>query len=73
MASVTAKVKLDSADSDGSEQTTLRFSPDYQDDRNKEWAAATPSLSLIMTVRNEVAEQHFSVGDRYTLTFDKQN
>lgn len=72
MASVTAKVKLESAEPNGSEQTTLRFGVDYADDRNKEWAAATPALSLTMTVRNEVAENHFAVNDRFTLTFDKE-
>lgn len=72
MASVTAKIKLESAEPNGPEQTTLRFGVDYQDDRNKEWAAATPSLSLTMTVKNEVAVNHFDVNDRFTITFDKE-
>lgn len=71
MANVTAKVKLDSAEPMGTEQTTLRFGVDYQDDRNKEWAAATPALSLVMTVRNDVLE-HFNVNDKFTLTFEKE-
>lgn len=50
----------------------LRFFPDYDDGRNKEWAAATPALSLTMTVKPEVAER-FEVGAHYTLTFSQED
>jgi hypothetical protein len=60
-----AKVKLDSTET-GDEQTVLRFSPDCNDGRNKEWAKYTPALSLIMTVLNEVAEG-FEVNNTYDL------
>lgn len=64
----TAKVKLASAEPQG-DQTLLRFEPDYADDRNQEWAAATPHLQLSMTVKGDVAS-NFQPG-AYTLTFEK--
>ena len=73
--SVTAKVKVDHMQVPGGAgpgSTTVHFTPDYADGRNKEWALATPALSLIMTVRDEVAEAHFAQGDAYTLTFEKE-
>lgn len=67
---VTAKVALGSKKSaaypDASE---LTFYPDYADGRNKEWAVATPSLTLTMIVKNDVAEL-FEPSARYTLTFE---
>lgn len=48
----------------------LGFHADYADGRNKEWAAASPSLSLQMTVRPDVAAL-FEQGGRYTLYFEK--
>lgn len=69
---VTAKVVVTSKQIAGEgtqyEQVSLGFMPDYADGRNKAWAVATPSLSLNMTVKPEVAE-HFRQGDTYTLTF----
>lgn len=44
------------------------FSPDYAEGRNAEWALATPSLSLTMTVNGDAA-QHFAAGTAYTLQF----
>jgi len=64
----TAKVKLASKEPLGTSQVTLRFEPDYQDDRNREWAEATPTLQLTMNVRGDVAE-NFEPG-AYTLTFE---
>lgn len=64
----TAKVKLASAEPQGN-QTLLRFEPDYADDRNQEWAAATPHLQLSMTVKGDVAS-NFEPG-AYTLTFER--
>lgn len=49
---------------------TLQFRPDYEQGRNAEWAAATPALSVGMTVKTEVAEG-VEVGDAWTLTFAK--
>lgn len=47
----------------------ISFMPDYQDDRNKEWAVATPSLNLMMTVKPEIGEL-LTKGTTTTLTFD---
>lgn len=68
---VTAKVELRSK-KPGYNGQILEFGPDYADGRNKEWAAATPSLSLSMTVIDSVAE-HFIQGEKYTLTFSKES
>lgn len=67
---VTAKVEL-RGKKDAYNGKLLDFVPDYGDGRNAEWAAATPSLSLTMTVREDVAE-HFDMGEKYTLTFSKE-
>lgn len=72
---VTAKIRLTSKSlqNEGTdyEQFLLGFSPDYADDRNKEWALTTPTLSLSMTVKPEVADK-FEQGAAYTLTFEKE-
>lgn len=65
----TAKVFLSGHHSAGDGQTSLEFSPDYNDERNKEWAKYTPSLKFGMTVLDEVAEG-LSYGDTATVTFD---
>jgi hypothetical protein len=41
---------------------------DHADGRNKEWAAATPSLSLQMTLNGKAADL-FEQGKRYELRF----
>lgn len=71
MATVTAKVictNNDANNAGGPGSHTVTFAPDYADGRNAEWAAATPSLSLTMTVKADVAE-HFPQGKRLTLAF----
>lgn len=68
MVEVTAKVKCSSKAPAWEGAARLSFEPDYQDGRNAEWAAATPHLSLSMTVVDSVAE-HFEQGGKYTLTF----
>lgn len=65
---ITAKVTC-SAKQESGNQTSLSFVPDYADGRNKEWSLYTPSLSLSMTVKNEVAA-NFEQGKPYTLTFE---
>jgi hypothetical protein len=68
---VTAKVRCDgkTVNGEGANRTTLlMFQPDYADGRNQEWAAATPHLSLQMTVRGEVGDR-FEPGRSYTLQF----
>lgn len=71
MVNITAKVYCTYKEEDGEggrRHARLSFSPDYQDGRNQEWAVFTPSLSLQMTVKGDVAD-HFAPGGRYTLTF----
>lgn len=55
----------------GDGYTTLGFMPDYQDQRNQEWANATPHLDLRLTVKGEVG-RHFEPGKAYTLTFQEE-
>lgn len=66
---VTAKAQLNTK-GDGTQAATLSFGPDYQDGRNAEWAAATPSLSINMTVKGDVAD-FFEQGGKYTVTFER--
>ena len=68
MVQITAKVACTRKDAAWDGATNLAFGPDYQDGRNAEWAAATPNLSVSMTVIDAVAE-HFELGGKYTLTF----
>lgn len=71
MANVTAKIKVTNMSSPVGDQQTITFSPDYEDERNKEWAKFTPALSLSMTVKEEVAK-NFHLGQAYTLTFSPE-
>jgi hypothetical protein len=71
-AGMTAKVRLASKmPFPGADYTQLNFYPDYQDGRNNEWATATPSLTLTMNVKNEVADRLESQAP-YTLTFTQE-
>ena len=71
MSKTTAVATLHSKADAGLGQTTLGFSADYNDERNKEWAKYTPALGVTMTVLDSVAEG-FEQGARYLLTFEKQ-
>lgn len=69
---VTAKVMLNSKMESGTgdnRQVVAAFSANYSGGQNSEWAIYTPSLSLNMTLRGEVADQ-FMIGQEYTLTFE---
>jgi hypothetical protein len=66
MAQVTAKVKCNSKKIWGSEGAAFEFGVDYADGRNKAWAAATPTLSVNISVKDA---NLFEVGKAYTLTF----
>lgn len=55
--------------SDGTGSAAFTFYADYADGRNKEWAAATPTLQLDITVKNG---DLFQVGKHYTLTFEQE-
>lgn len=65
---ITAKVTCQTKAPAGEGQFEVTFVPDYADGRNKDWALYTPSLSLSMTVRGEVADR-FEPGRAYTLQF----
>jgi len=70
---ITAKITCNSKQTYGpadEPMATVSFMPDYMDGRNKEWAAATPTLNLSMTVKGSVADQ-FEPGKKYTLTFEE--
>lgn len=65
---VTAKVKCQTKNPAGEGQYLVTFQPDYADGKNKEWSLYTPSLSLSMTLKGEVADR-FEQGKAYTLQF----
>lgn len=73
--SVTAKVicttKRVTGEGDNA-QAALNFSVDYGDERNQEWAAATPSLNISMVVNGKVHER-FQQGHHFTLTFEDED
>lgn len=71
MSDITAKVRVYKSPAYGEGEVRLDFAPDYADGRHKEWATATPVLTLMMYVKAEVAEQ-FQTGAAYTLTFTKE-
>jgi hypothetical protein len=53
--------------SEAGEITAVVLGPDYQDGRNKEWAAATPSFSTTLSVQNHLAED-LEVGQEVEVT-----
>ncbi|HJW36567.1 MAG TPA: hypothetical protein VJ769_08005 [Actinomycetes bacterium] len=64
---VTAKLRVVGKTQVGSDQTQVSFQPDYQNDRNKDWAAATPALTLSMTMLTTVADL-FNQGEAIDMT-----
>ena len=78
---VTAKVKIYEISpgfGDGNapvpEAQSVKFTADYQDERNKEWAHYTPAINVGMTVRSEVVKAAgWTVGKAYTLTFEESD
>ena len=73
--SVTAKVRVHTVTPCGIDQTSIGLSAHYRDgdnEINQEWAKYTPSLSLTMTVKPEVAEV-FPVGQAFLLTFTPED
>lgn len=67
--SITAKVYCNSKSVNKSYGGAMvGFAVDYSDSRNKDWAQATPSLDLKMSVANA---DLFVLGTAYTLTFDE--
>lgn len=70
--SMTAKVFVTSKIRGTDGQTNITLAANYDNGANKEWAKYTPSLSLSMTVLDEVAEQFGNYGSPYTLTFEPE-
>lgn len=69
----TAKVKVSLKAPAFGENTNVHFIADYDyqnPELNKDWAAATPYMSIQMVVKNSLAE-HIELDDKYTLTFHK--
>lgn len=72
---ITAKVLCQSKTESGVDaerQVVTVFIPDYADGRNKEWSRYTPSLSLSMTLKGDVADR-FTIGKAYTLQFVEES
>lgn len=67
----TAKVKVANR-GEISDYTPVTFVPDYEGGRNAEWAAATPSLSLTMSVKQEIAE-FLTPGAAWMLRFEPED
>lgn len=71
---ITAKVfcnrKTESGEGD-ERRASVEFYADYADGRNKEWASATPSLNLQMTLNGRAADL-FEQGGRYELQFVRE-
>lgn len=53
-------------------QAGISLVPDYQDGRNKEWAAATPSGSITLTIDTSktAAAELFKAGAPILVTFE---
>lgn len=66
---ITAKVVCNKKTMTGDGGANLAFHADYADGRNQEWAVATPTLSVQMTVSSDVQDR-FELGQHFTLTFE---
>lgn len=72
---ITAKVQLQSKTESGvgeHRQVVATFTANYAGGANAEWSKYTPSLSLTMTLKGEVADK-FVIGQAYTLMFAEDN
>lgn len=54
------------------EMAEVELTPDYAAGKNAEWAKATPSGVIRMTITNPEALQQFVINDAFTVTFDKE-
>ena len=68
MTAVTAKARVEKRTEGGDQFVSLTLGPDYNDGRNAEWAYATPSLRVEMTVLASVGDE-FEQGKPWTITF----
>jgi hypothetical protein len=72
---ITAKVTLQSKHESGTgteRQVVAAFTANHGSGVNAEWARYTPSLSLSMSLKGDVADK-FVIGQAYTLTFEEDN
>lgn len=71
---VTAKFKVSRKSPMGGDEKPwaheVELTPDYAEGRNAEWAEATPSGMIRLTIKNELAAKAFTVGASYTVTFE---
>ena len=68
----TAKAFVSAVSKTAIGQTQLTFTADYADGANKEWSQYTPSLSVNMSVLDEIAAD-LKFGDRFTITFQQED
>ena len=52
-------------------QWTILLTPTYGQGKNEEWAKATPSGSISLSINNPAAYGQFQPGDEFTVTFEK--
>lgn len=50
----------------------VELTPDYAQGRNAEWATATPSGVIRMTITNPDALGQFVINDAFTVIFEKE-
>jgi hypothetical protein len=54
------------------EYAEVELTPHYGQGRNAEWAKATPSGVIRMTINNPTALQQFRLNDAFTVIFEKE-
>ena len=68
---VTAKFKV-SRLTPADTYTEVELTPDYAQGRNAEWAQATPSGVIRLTITNQAAIAYFEDGAPYTVTLERE-
>ena len=68
MSNLTAVVTAYSKIPQSDDTTTVHFGPDYNSEKNKEWAKYTPSLQFSMHLKNEIAD-NIGQGQPFLVTF----
>lgn len=72
MSTITAKAIVAKVDEQDAEQTAIHLQADYGTDAepiNQEWARYTPTLNILMVVKNEIAT-HFPILGKFKVTFE---
>lgn len=68
---VTAKFKV-SRLTEAATYTEVEMTPDYGQGRNAEWAAATPSGVIRLTISNPAAIEYFQKDAPITVMFERE-